>query len=137
MSHTREATVRENQNGPYGQTITVGNYSFIADEPTELGGLGQGPDPYEILLGALGACTTMTLRMYATQKGFPPFTQSVHLAHHKETGEDGLKLDVFERTLILEGDLTTEQREKLLEIANKCPVGRTLEKGSKIVTTLQ
>lgn len=134
--HRRPVQVTEIHRGPYSQMATAGNHTFITDEPEALGGEGLGPDPYEVLLAALGSCTNMTLRMYATQKGLPLTHQSVTLTHRKETSEDGVKVDVFERVLSLEGDLTPEQRERLREIADRCPVSRTLEKGSRLVTRL-
>ena len=135
--HRRPVKVTENHKSPYAQDIEVGPHTLQADEPIALGGQGLGPDPYELLLASLGACTTMTIRMYANQKGgFPAFTQSVVLTHRKEVGEDGLKVDVFERTLTLSGDLTEEQRTKLLEIADRCPVSRTLEKNARMITRL-
>lgn len=137
MSEQRHpVTVTENGEGPYGQTVSIGTHTLAADEPETLGGHGSGPDPYELLLAALGACTNMTLRMYARQKDMPLGRMSVSLTHHKETNADGQKVDVFERVLSLSGDLTPEQRARLLEIADRCPVGRTLEKGSRLITTL-
>lgn len=134
--HRRPVRVTETHAGPYDQMVAVGNQTFVTDEPEALGGKGLGPDPYEVLLAALGSCTNMTLRMYATQKDIPLTHQSVLLTHRRETGEDGLKVDVFERILTLEGDLSPEQRERLCEIADRCPVSRTLEKGSRIITRL-
>jgi uncharacterized OsmC-like protein len=134
--HRRPVRVSETHAGPYDQMVVIGTQTFITDEPEAVGGTGLGPDPYEVLLAALGSCTNMTLRMYANQKGLPLTHQSVTLTHHKEPGEDGLKVDVFTRMLTLQGDLTPEQRERLREIADRCPVSRTLEKGSRIITTL-
>ncbi len=134
--HRRPVRVTENNEGPYGQLVVAGVHALTADEPEALGGHGTGLDPYELLLAALGACTNMTLRMYARQKEIPLVHQSVTLTHHKEADADGNKVDVFERVLTLSGDLTDEQRERLREIADRCPVSRTLEKGSRIITKL-
>lgn len=134
--HRRPVRVSENHEGPYGQLVVVGSATFTTDEPVAVGGRGLGPDPYETLLAALGSCTNMTLRMYAEQKGLVLQHLSVVLTHRKEASADGTKIDVFERELHLQGELTTEQRERLREIAERCPVSRTLEKGSRVVTRL-
>jgi len=125
--------VAETGNGKFEQSIVAGPHRYLADEPVSVGGNGSGPSPYEYLLAALGACTSMTIRLYADLKKIPLRHVSVHLTHdkihavdceHCETKEG--KIDRIERALTLEGDLSAEQRVKLLEIADKCPVHRTL-----------
>jgi putative redox protein len=136
-------TVAEAGNGRYRQRIRAGVHRGIADEPVSAGGDNAGPSPYELLLSALGACTAMTLRMYAELKKLPLRHVSVDLRHEKvhaqacqecETKEG--KIDRIERVITLEGELSDEQRAKLLEIANKCPVHRTLHAEVWIPTRL-
>jgi uncharacterized OsmC-like protein/fermentation-respiration switch protein FrsA (DUF1100 family) len=125
--------VGETGNGKFEQQIVAGSHRYLADEPVSVGGNGSGPSPYEYLLAGLGACTSMTIRLYAELKKFPLRRVSVRLKHDKihaadcancETREG--KIDRIEREITLEGDLTAEQRAKLMEIADKCPVHRTL-----------
>jgi putative redox protein len=134
--------VRETRQGKFQQEITAGRHHFLADEPTKAGGLDSGPGPYDLLLAGLGACTSMTLRLYAEHKKLPLERVSVRLAHSKihakdcedcETREG--KIDQIERAITLEGALDAEQRKRLLEIADKCPVHRTLESEIKIRTS--
>jgi putative redox protein len=106
---------------------------FVVDEPAGDGGLGSGPNPYDLLCAALGACTTMTLNLYADLKGFPLQRVEVCVVHRRVT-PDGR--DVFTRTIRLEGLLDDGRRARLLDIANRCPVHRTLERGSEIQTAL-
>jgi putative redox protein len=125
--------VGETGNGKFEQSIVAGKHRYLADEPTSVGGNGSGPSPYEYLLAGLGACTSMTIRLYAEAKKLPLRRVSVRLKHDKihaadcencET-KDG-KIDRIEREITLEGDLDASQRARLLEIADKCPVHRTL-----------
>jgi len=125
--------VGETRNGKFEQSVVIGKHRYLADEPVSVGGNGSGPSPYEYLLAGLGACTSMTIRLYAELKKIPLARVSVLLRHDKihasdcaecETKEG--KIDRIEREIRLEGDLTAEQRGKLLEIADKCPVHRTL-----------
>lgn len=124
--------------------IKTGNHAFIADEPDSVGGNDFGPNPYELLLASLGACTAMTLRMYANRKKWDLTAVNVHLNHEKTyskaakaAGEKGNpKQDTFERIVELEGDLDDKQKARLLEIANKCPVHRTLHGEIEVITKL-
>jgi putative redox protein len=125
--------VRETRHGKFQQEIISGAHKLFADEPAEAGGLGTGPGPYDLLLAALGACTSMTLRLYADQKKIPLQRTEVRLRHSRIYATDCAEcetkegmLDRIERVITLEGDLTAEQRKRLLEIADKCPVHRTL-----------
>ena len=119
-------------------TITNGKHELVADEPSSMGGGNTGPAPYGYLLAALGACTAITLRMYAKMKKLPLKKVTVHLQHAKSTDSNGTGggADVITRTLKIEGDLTQAQRERMLAIANKCPVHRTLTHSVHIDTTL-
>ena len=125
--------VSETGRGAFQVQVRTVEASFLADEPLESGGLGSGPTPYDLLASALGACTVMTLRMYATRKGWPLDGATVRLLHRRPGVNER---DRFAREIVLQGPLTPEQRQRLLEIANKCPVHRTLERGSDVVTTL-
>jgi putative redox protein len=125
--------VGETRNGKFEQSVVIGKHRYLADEPISVGGNGSGPSPYEYLLAGLGACTSMTIRLYAELKKLPLTRVAVRLTHDKihavdcencETKEG--KIDRIEREITLEGDLSAEQRAKLLEIADKCPVHRTL-----------
>jgi uncharacterized OsmC-like protein len=135
--------VTENGRGPFQQDVKVGRHRLISDEPVSTGGLDGGPDPYGYLLAALGACTAMTLRLYADRKLLSLRRVSVALKHAKiyaadcETCEtrDG-KIDRIERNITLDGDLHVGARAKLLEIADKCPVHRTLTSEVEIRTKL-
>jgi putative redox protein len=107
--------------------------SFLVDEPVSVGGLGSGPNPYDLLSAALGACTAMTLRLYAERKGWPLGRVQVSVRHHRASLE---ARDLFERTISVEGPLDAAQLAQLLSIAQRCPVHRTLDRGSDVMTTL-
>ena len=135
--------VRETREGRFTQLVAVGRHVLRADEPVPQGGLDSGPSPYDLLLAALGACTSITLRVYADLKSLPLERVSVELKHDRihaadcadcET-KDG-KVERIERVIRLEGDLDAAQRAKLLEVANKCPVHRTLQSEITIPTRL-
>jgi uncharacterized OsmC-like protein/fermentation-respiration switch protein FrsA (DUF1100 family) len=130
---SKAVVVRETRAGRFQQQVTVGRHRFLADEPVEAGGLDSGPGPYDLLLSALGACTAMTLRLYAERKALPLDRVTVRLSQAKihaadcadcETREG--MIDRIERAITLSGKLDEEQRRRLLEIADKCPVHRTL-----------
>jgi putative redox protein len=131
--------------GPAGlrQEIQAGEYHLVADEPTAVGGTGTGPTPYDLLLGALGACTSMTLRIYAERRKWPLQGVTVRLRHqriHKEDcvncAEKDAWIERVDRTLELAGPLTDEQRARLLDVAERCPVHRTLQGQMQVKTSL-
>lgn len=120
-----EVVVAENGQGRYQQAVLVGQHRLIADEPASIGGADAGPAPFDFLMSGLGACTSMTLRMYAERKGLPLTRISVALRHDK-IDIDGVARDRITREITLEGELLPEHRRRLLEIANRCPVHRAL-----------
>jgi putative redox protein len=133
--------VRETGGGKFQQEIMSGPHRFLADEPVKAGGLDSGPGPYDLLLASLGACTSMTLRLYAENKKLPLQRVSVRLTHNKIHAEDCLNcetkegmIDRIDRNITLEGALSADERKRLLEIADKCPVHRTLESEIEIRT---
>ena len=133
--------VRETGNGKFQQEVLSGPHRFLADEPVKVGGLDSGPGPYDLLLAGLGACTSMTLRLYAEHKKLPLERVSVRLMHNRIHAEDCLNcetregmVDRIDRNITMEGPLDAEQRKRLLEIADKCPVHRTLESDIEIRT---
>ena len=148
MSAPGEATspgvviVEDSDAGPFAEIVRSGVHVLRADEPVANGGNDTGPGPYDYLLAALGSCTAMTLRMYARMKKLPLQKVTVRLKHEKihatdcaecETKEG--KIDRIERLIELEGPLSDEQRRRLLEIANRCPVHRTLSSEIVFETT--
>ena len=125
--------VEETGAGKFQVEVRVRGTRIIADEPADVGGLGSGPSPYELVSAGLGACTSMTVRLYAERKGWPLQRTRVVVSHEKVDGQT--PPDVFHREIGFEGPLDAEQRARLLEIAEKCPVHRTLEAGSRVETT--
>ncbi|GAB5407872.1 MAG: hypothetical protein BalsKO_02370 [Balneolaceae bacterium] len=132
------------KNEAFKTTLTAGKHELISDEPpTVAGGKNQGPDPYDLLLMSLGTCTVMTVKMYAERKGWEVGDLYMELRHNKSHVEDcktcedpTSKIDVIEKELIIMGDISLEQKEKLLEISKKCPVHRTLLNEIRIESSL-
>jgi uncharacterized OsmC-like protein/alpha-beta hydrolase superfamily lysophospholipase len=135
--------VRETGSGGFQQEVISGAHQMLADEPVSVGGGDTGPSPYDLLSAALGTCTNMTLRMYASRKGLQLGRISVVVSHGKVhaqdcaecEGRDG-RIDRFERRITIEGDVPAGLEAKIVEIANKCPVHRTLEASAVVVTHL-
>ncbi|MEX5729311.1 putative OsmC-like protein/alpha-beta hydrolase superfamily lysophospholipase [Rhodovulum iodosum] len=138
-----EGVVRVAEADPEGflQDITSGAHHLLADEPEAYGGTDRGLSPYGLLAAALGACTSMTIRMYARRKGWPLADVRVDVTHDKVHAQDAeagkaQKVDRFHREICLSGDLDDDQRTRLVEIADKCPVHQTLERASQVETSL-
>lgn len=141
MGMTTDVTVTETGSGTYTQEITVGNHHLLADEPAPVGD-DAGPNPYDLVLAGLGACTSMTVRMYANRKGWPLEHVRVTLRHSRIHANDcadcettkGM-IDHIDREIELIGDLDEEQRQRLMRIAERCPVHQTLISEIHISTT--
>src|SRR5215831_19970693 len=127
----------------YAQAVSVGSHVFQADEPVDVGGGDTGPDPHELLMASLGACASITAQMYAKRKQWN--LQSVHIdvaherAHAADNAASGATIgmvDQFEMQISFAGDLSEDQRDRLFEIANRCPVHRMLTSGVKIQSRL-
>ena len=138
MVGPREVVVRGNAKG-FTQEIVVGPYQLTADEPKDMGGDDEGPTPYDLLLAALGSCTSITVTMYAQNKSWPLQDVTVRVRHSRVHAEDCAecetkegKIDRIELDIEFAGPLSGEQRSKLLEIAKKCPVHRTLTSETNI-----
>lgn len=145
MDATKLSRVRvaETDEGGFVQEVVAGRHRFLVDEPASLGGTDAGPTPYDLLAAALGACTAMTIRLYAKRKNIPLRRVVVDLAHDKIHAADCAecevkegRIDRIERTITLEGELDEATRARLLDIANKCPVHRTLQSKIHISTRL-
>ena len=137
----RNVVVRETRDSKYQNEVIVGPHHLFADEPAAVGGADTGPGPYDYVLAGLGACTSITMRMYADRKALPLDRVTVTLSHSKIHAEDCAEcetkigmLDQFDRVIKIEGALDADQRKRLMEIADKCPVHRTLESEIHIVT---
>lgn len=140
LADEAQVSARTGEDG-YVTEILARGHALLADEPASVGGTDRGPTPYDLLAAALGACTTMTLRMYAQRKEWPLEEASVRLRHRKIHARDEeqcenreARLDSLEREIALEGPLDDEQRARLMEIADRCPVHRTLSAGVVIET---
>jgi putative redox protein len=127
-----EVVVDETGAGNFQVEVRAGGIGFFADEPAEVGGLGSGPTPYDLLSAALGACTAMTLRLYARRKDWALGRVRVRVGHSRTAGRT--PPDGFMRDIVIEGDLTPDQSARLMEIAERCPVHRTLENGARVET---
>ena len=138
----KQVAVRLGEAG-FTTEVMIRQHHLTADEPEKVGGKDYGPGPYELVSAGLGACTAMTIQMYARRKKWVVEEVEVHLNHQKDYAADmaeaedkPTKIDVFDRTIILRGDLTDEQRARLLEIADRCPVHRTLHETVDVRTEL-
>lgn len=136
-----DVVIRNTPAGGFRTEVRAGGHVLVADEPAGVGGTDQGPTPYDFLLGSLGACTAMTLRMYAGRKGWPLEDVTVRMRQGHSYAEDcancatqSTAIPRIEREIELQGPLTDEQRERLMNIAERCPVGQTMAAGIKVVT---
>jgi uncharacterized OsmC-like protein/fermentation-respiration switch protein FrsA (DUF1100 family) len=137
----RQVVVRETRNSKFQNTVSIGPHRMLADEPVAVGGDDSGPGPYDFLLSALGTCKSMTMRLYADRKSFPLERATVTLTHSKIHAQDCAEcetkegmLDQIDVLIGLEGPLDTDQYKRIIEIADKCPVHRTLTSEIRIVT---
>lgn len=144
MSEQKIVHVHLPKKEAFKTTLTAGKHELISDEPESVkGGQNTGPDPYDYLLMGLGSCTLMTMKMYAERKGWKVDDMYLELRHDKRHAEDCAecedpksKIDHIEKELIIKGNLSREQLDKLLEISKKCPVHRTLEGDITIASSL-
>ena len=125
--------VQETRLGRYQVEVSAGGAHFLVDEPASVGGLGSGPNPYDLMSAALGSCTAMTVRLYADRKAWPLEHVRVRVTHVRATLN---ARDRFDREIVLEGALDEIQRAKLLDIANRCPVHNTLDRGADVATVM-
>jgi len=137
----KHVVIVEGDASGFAQHITAGVHEFAADESSTAGGTHTGPDPYQLLLAALGSCTSMTVALYARRKQWPLKRVRVQLAHSKIWAQDCAdcetkegRLDRIDRVISFEGELAIDQRQRLMEIADRCPVHRTLTSEIAIVT---
>lgn len=128
------ATADDSGHGGLQTFVTAGPATIVADIAAAKGGLDLGPDPHELVCAGLAACTSMTLRLYANQKNWEIAAMHVEVFHHFDA--DQTPHDRFERTITLEGNLNDEQRERLFQIADKCPIHKLLTAGARVVTTV-
>lgn len=127
-----EVTVTETGQANFIQSIRMGKHIIIADEPETFGGNDSGPNPYDLLLASLGACTSITLRMHALRENIPLKTIHISLNHQKVDDKDFIYYTIY-----VEGDLTSTQKDELLKVAENCSIHKTLEHSSSIKTTLK
>ncbi len=130
----RPATAVDSGHGGLQILIGAGPARFVADEPVDAGGLDLGPTPHDLVAAGLAACTTLTLRLYARRKAWPLGAVHVEVTHARVAGES--PADVFTRYITLGGDLDGEQRARLLDIADKCPIHRLLTASARVVTSV-
>ncbi len=126
------AVAEDTGDGAFQVRIRTAGVEIFADEPVAVGGLGSGPSPYQLLASALASCTTMTMRLYATRKDWSVQRICTSVGHFRDAGRT--PADRFTRTIEIEGDLDDAQRARLIEIADRCPVHRTLSAGARIET---
>lgn len=131
----RPATADDSGHGGLQILIGAGPSRFVADEPVAIGGLDLGPTPHDLVAAGLAACTSQTLRLYAKRKAWPLGAVHVEVTHDRKAGEE--PADTFTRRIRLSGDLDDEQRARLMQIADMCPVHRMLTAGMRIVTEAQ
>ena len=131
---TDAVIVKERAGGKYTQDVNTPRHHFFADEPTSYGSADIGPAPYELLCASLGACTSITLRMYAERKKWDIENIAVRVTHKKLQLSDLPPKDVFTREITITGNVDEAQRARMIVIANKCPVHKTLEASSEIET---
>jgi len=136
LKKSKAVTVRLDGDEQFTAEVMVRHHGLIADEPEKVGGNDFGPTPYELVSAGLGACTTMTMQMYARRKKWPLDRVEVVLEHQKEENAEGVKVDIWERTITIEGNLDDAQRARFVEIANRCPVHKTLTAGAVVNTNL-
>lgn len=136
--------VQSLQDYNHAQLLTAPHRSYIADEPVDDGGDDLGPTPYQLLLWALGACTAMTLQLYARRKGYPLHEVAIELEHERTYAEDcqdcndpKKRIEQIHRHIVLLGPLSEEQRADLLRVAARCPVHKTLQSAPKIFDTVE
>jgi uncharacterized OsmC-like protein len=135
MAEHRTTIVEIGEEG-FKTSINIGSHNLISDEPESVGGTDSGPSPYELLASALGSCTVITVRMYANLKKWDLKGMKVKVDHRKEESEDGRsKVDIFSREIEFLGDFDENQYKRMLSIADRCPVHKTLSASSQIVTT--
>jgi len=133
---TQPVTVTERLGGKYTLDVENGRHKLYADEPASYGGADLGPSPFEYLCASLGSCTAITLRMYAGRKDWDVENISVTVSHSLRKMVEGDTKNVFTRILNVTGDLEDEQRNRLVDVANKCPVHKMLEPGNIVETAL-
>jgi putative redox protein len=141
MSEPGTVVVTAAADGHFAQQITTAGHTLAADEPVEVGGTDTGPTPYDLLLASLGSCTAITLRIYADRKGIPLTRATIRLRHDRIHAEDCANCETerglisrITREITLEGELDDEQRARLMTIADRCPVHRTLTSEISIET---
>lgn len=142
LQSNKQVAARLDNTEKFTTYMKLGDHNALADEPTTYGGNNFGPSPYEYLSGALASCTAMTVQMYARRKKWNLENITVHIDHSKEHAVDcencessSAKIDTFTKTIKIEGDLTREQKERLMEIADRCPVHRTLMSSVQIISS--
>ena len=128
------ATVEDSGHGGLQVLITAGPARFVADEPVEIGGLDLGPTPHDLVCAGLAACTAQTLRLYAQRKDWPLGAVKIRVTHRRDI--NARPVDIFDRVLKLGGNLDDEQRQRLMEIAELCPVHKLLTNGASVMTTV-